>query len=238
MDDNEIHKNHRQRLRKRLFTNPDSLSKYELLELLLFFAVPRRNVNPDAHRLLNKYGSLKNILHANAEDLAQVDGIGEIAAAYLSALGKALDVIEVEKQDDTKIYSFENVKSYFIRMIGSQPTESFCAVYLAKNGRILLREVYTCNKSDSVEIDVAPFMRAFALVKPHAVVVAHNHPSGNVNPSPEDDSATEKMAMLFSLSNVKLYDHIIVGSSDVFSYRMDGRIDKIIQSVNLRCKGL
>ena len=89
-----------------------------------------------------------------------------------------------------------------------------------------------------VSVDMIPFSRSFSNVKPYAVVIAHNHPSGNPAPSVRDDTATEKLAMLFSLNNVRLYDHLIVGATDVFSYRMDGRLDKIIRSANLRFAGL
>ena len=77
MEEKDIHKEHRKRLRERFDKDPGGFTKHELLELLLFYAIPRRNVNPVAHKLLAKYGSVKNVLRADGKDLAEVDGIGD-----------------------------------------------------------------------------------------------------------------------------------------------------------------
>lgn len=238
MEEKDIHKEHRKRLRERFDKDPGGFTKHELLELLLFYAIPRRNVNPVAHKLLAKYGSVKNVLRADGKDLAEVDGIGESAATYLNLIGKLLDVVADEKQDETKIYRFEDIKIYLLNLFKAATAEQFCAIYLSKNERILFKEVYTDNDKNGVSVDMIPFSRSFSNVKPYAVVIAHNHPSGNPAPSVRDDTATEKLAMLFSLNNVRLYDYLIVGATDVFSYRMDGRLDKIIRSANLRFAGL
>lgn len=238
MEEKDIHKEHRKRLRERFDKDPGGFTKHELLELLLFYAIPRRNVNPVAHKLLAKYGSVKNVLHADGKDLAEVDGIGESAATYLNLIGKLLDVVADEKQDETKIYRFDDIKIYLLNLFKAATAEQFCAIYLSKNERILFKEVYTDNDKNGVSVDMIPFSRSFSNVKPYAVVIAHNHPSGNPAPSVRDDTATEKLAMLFSLNNVRLYDYLIVGATDVFSYRMDGRLDKIIRSANLRFAGL
>lgn len=238
MEEKDIHKEHRKRLRERFDKDPGGFTKHELLELLLFYAIPRRNVNPVAHKLLAKYGSVKNVLRADGKDLAEVDGIGESAATYLNLIGKLLDVVADEKQDETKIYRFDDIKIYLLNLFKAATAEQFCAIYLSKNERILFKEVYTDNDKNGVSVDMIPFSRSFSNVKPYAVVIAHNHPSGNPAPSVRDDTATEKLAMLFSLNNVRLYDHLIVDATDVFSYRMDGRLDKIIRSANLRFAGL
>ena len=238
MEEKDIHKEHRKRLRERFDKDPGGFTKHELLELLLFYAIQRSNVNPVAHKLLAKYGSVKNVLRADGKDLAEVDGIGESAATYLNLIGKLLDVVADEKQDETKIYRFDDIKIYLLNLFKAATAEQFCAIYLSKNERILFKEVYTDNDKNGVSVDMIPFSRSFSNVKPYAVVIAHNHPSGNPAPSVRDDTATEKLAMLFSLNNVRLYDHLIVGATDVFSYRMDGRLDKIIRSANLRFAGL
>ncbi len=238
MEEKDIHKDHRQRLRERFNKDSNGFSKHELLELLLFYAIPRRNVNPVAHKLLSKYGSLKNVLKADARDLSETDGIGESAATYLNVLGKALDVIAEERQDEMKVYSPEDARIYLLNLFKGSRTEKFCALYLSKTNKIVFREVYTSDSEDKVNVETIPFSRSFLNVKPYAVVIAHNHPSGNPNPSSEDDASTEKLAMLFALNNIRLYDHLIVGASDIYSYRNDGRLEKISQSVNLRFTGL
>lgn len=178
MEEKDIHKEHRKRLRERFDKDPGGFTKHELLELLLFYAIPRRNVNPVAHKLLAKYGSVKNVLRADGKDLAEVDGIGESAATYLNLIGKLLDVVADEKQDETKIYRFDDIKIYLLNLFKAATAEQFCAIYLSKNERILFKEVYTDNDKNGVSVDMIPFSRSFSNVKPYAVVIAHNHPSG------------------------------------------------------------
>ncbi len=236
--DKDLHKDHRQRLRERFDNDPKGFSKHELLELLLFYAIPRHNVNPIAHKLIDKYGSLTQVLHANAEDIAEVDGIGPSAATYLTVLGRALDIIATEEEEQQKIYSFEKCKSYFLKVLGSLDTERFCAIFLSKSDKIIMRKIYTDESENSVSVDTIPFVKSLVNPKISAVVIAHNHPSGNPTPSRADDLATEKLAMLFALNGVKLYDHVIVGGNEVYSYRMDERLEKILNSANRRFEGL
>lgn len=223
----DLHKAHRARMRERILESPESFTKHELLEFLLYQAIPRRNVNSESHKLIAKYGSINDVLHADPVDLAEVDGIGVAAATFLAAIGRAVDMVNEEKQDETKIYSLDSVKEYLVKSMGSLDDEVVCAFYLSKNNRIIKRETYTDNEESKVSVSLAPFTRAFINLKPYAVVVAHNHPSGIARPSKADDGSTEKMFLLFSLANVKLYDHIIVTSNEVFSYRLDGRLSAI-----------
>ena len=218
----DLHKAHRARMRERFLESPDSFTKHELLEFLLYQAIPRRNVNSEAHKLIAKYGSINEVLHADPTDLAEVDGIGVAAATFLAAVGRAVDIVNEEKQDETKIYSLDSVKEYLVNSMGGLTEE-----VVSKSNRIIKRETYTDNDEGKVSVSLAPFTRAFANLKPYAVVVAHNHPSGIAKPSKADDSATEKMFLLFSLANVKLYDHIIVTADGVYSYRLDGRLSAI-----------
>lgn len=160
MEEKDIHKEHRKRLRERFDKDPGGFTKHELLELLLFYAIPRRNVNPVAHKLLAKYGSVKNVLRADGKDLAEVDGIGESAATYLNLIGKLLDVVADEKQDETKIYRFDDIKIYLLNLFKAATAEQFCAIYLSKNERILFKEVYTDNDKNGVSVDMIPFSRA------------------------------------------------------------------------------
>ena len=101
-----------------------------------------------------------------------------------------------------------------------------------------MRKIYTDESENSVSVDTIPFVKSLVNPKISAVVIAHNHPSGNPTPSRADDLATEKLAMLFALNGVKLYDHVIVGGNEVYSYRMDERLEKILNSANRRFEGL
>lgn len=228
-----VHENHRQRLRDKFLTNPSSLNKHEILELLLFYAIPRKNVNPLAHLLIDKFGSLNGVLSANADELLAIEGMGKSTASFLTTIGKLIEEIsEEEIQDGLKFFNLENVKKYLIKFFANYDKEVFYAFFLSKNNKVIAKASYTSDKVDEINFLLSEFSRSFANIKPYAVVVAHNHPSGNPEPSPKDDSATEKMYLMFSLSGVKLYDHVIIARNKFYSYSADGRLDQIALSIN------
>lgn len=230
---NNVHENHRQRLRDKFLTNPNSLNKHEILELLLFYAIPRKNVNPLAHVLLDKFGSISSVFNADANELKSVEGMGDSTTAFITILGKLLQVVaEEEIQDDVKLFNLENVKKYLIKFFSNYDKEVFYAFFLSKTEKVIAKVSYTSDKVDEINFLLSEFSRSFAHIKPHAVVIAHNHPSGNPEPSKKDDSATEKMYLMFSLNGVQLYDHVIVAGNKFYSYNSDGRLSKIAESVN------
>lgn len=104
-DDKEknVHENHRCRLRERFVKSPESLSKHELLELALFSALPRVNVNPVAHRIINKFGTLGAALHAPVSELESIDGVGPAAAAFISVMGALTDCALAESLPAKKL---------------------------------------------------------------------------------------------------------------------------------------
>ena len=228
-----VHENHRQRLRDKFLANPNSLNKHEILELLLFYAIPRKNVNPLAHQLIDKFGSINGVLTASANELLTVDGMGKSTASFITTLGKLMETVaEEELQEGLKFFNLENVKKYLIKFFSNYDKEVFYAFFLSKTDKVIAKASYTSDKVDEINFLLSEFSRSFANIKPYAVVVAHNHPSGNPEPSPKDDSATEKMYLMFSLSGVKLYDHIIIARNKIYSYNSDGRLAQIAQSVN------
>ena len=227
-----LHENHRQRIKERFLKSPESLNKHELLELLLFYAIPRRNVNPDAHRLLDKFGSINAILNASPNELISVDGIGENTATFLKTINSLITLISQEKQDAIKLYNLSSVKDYLIHFFSNYNNEVFYAFLLSKTEKIISKIQFTSGKIDEINFLASEFNKAFANTNPYAVVIAHNHPSGNPEPSKKDDATTEKLYLSFALSGVKLYDHVIVGGNKIYSYKTDGRLYEIMASVN------
>ncbi len=223
----EIHKNHRKRLKERFMKNPQSLSKHELVELLLFYSIPRRNTNPLAHLLIDKFGSISNILRTDPKDLMTVNGVGENTAAFLYLIGKLSETLDEESADDLVIYNYDNVKTYLVSFYAKADVEIFCAFFLAKDGRVLRRETYSSGNADKVSFLCSELAREVAIIKPDSVVITHNHPSGNPLPSRDDDVSTERIYYMLSFAGVKLYDHVIVAKDKTYSYRSDGRLAKI-----------
>ena len=127
-----VHEDHRQRLRDKFLANPNSLNKHEVLELLLFYAIPRKNVNPLAHHLLDKFGSVNAVFNAQSNELKSIEGIGDSTVAYITMLGKLLELVaEEEIQEGLKFFNLENVKKYLIKFFSSFDKEVFYAFFLS-----------------------------------------------------------------------------------------------------------
>jgi len=163
-----------------------------------------------------------------------IEGIGENAAAFLKTISSLINLISQEKQDAIKFYSLQSVKDYLVNFFSNYNNEVFYAFLLSKTEKIISKIQFTSGKIDEINFLASEFNKAFANNKPYAVVIAHNHPSGNPEPSKKDDATTEKLYLSFALSGVKLYDHIIVGGNKVYSYKTDGRLNEIMYSINER----
>ena len=149
-------------MRDRFVKSPDSLSNHELLELALFYAVPRVNVNPLAHTLINKYGSLSAVIHTPAEDLKQIDGVGDSVAAYLNMLGKISDTAQEEKFNNLKFYNYAEVKNYVVKHYSYYQSEVFTVFLLDAKARIIGRESFTQNRAfyhDRLQQETNPEIR-------------------------------------------------------------------------------
>lgn len=228
-----MHEGHRSRMIDKVVENVDLLSDHEILEVLLFYAIPRKNVNEIAHKLLDSFGSLKNVLAADAYSLMCVDGVGKSTAAFFVSLSKCFSRVQNEKDKLPEIYSFESCKRQLISAFKNASEEKFLALFLDRNGKIILRKIFSSHSGFMVDINLDELIKGTLVKKPHSIVVCHNHLSGNVTPSFSDDRATEKICISLRLNNIILYDHIIVSDEKFYSYRADGKLESIIKNAEL-----
>lgn len=226
-DDKEknIHENHRNRLRERFAKSPESLSGHELLELALFSVLPRVNVNPVAHRLINRFGSIGAVLHAPLDELTQVEGIGPSAANFLSVTGALCDCVLQENMPAKKIYTFRDAEEFLLKFYRNQKLETFLAITLNAAGEVIGKETFSQREVGQVNVDLSDLTRVVSGAGVTSAIVAHNHPNGVCRPSDEDDVATEKLLFLCHVASIRLDDHLIVAGGKVFSYRLSGRLD-------------
>ena len=164
--------------------------------------------------------------------MTSVDGIGENTATFLTLIGELIEVIQDEEQEEFTLFSFDKAKSYLTKFFAGYDKEVFYAFFLSKTDKVIAKVAYTSEKVNEINFLLSEFSRAFASIKPHAIIIAHNHPSGNPTPSKKDDESTSKIYLLLSLSGVKLYDHVIVAGKSIYSYSKDGRLDVIKNSIN------
>lgn len=227
-----MHEGHRKRMAEKLNAASDALQDHELLEILLFNAIPRKNTNPIAHELITAFGSLRNVFSATAEELLCVKGVGVETANYIICVGKIMERAYRSKDNFPERFTFEAFSDYLkvhMRPLQDEILEIFC---LDKNERIKFSKRFTSNNEVAVMMRAEDVNRFLATCCPYGIVVAHNHPKNSCAPSPEDDRFTAKLMMQCTLNNIIFFDHIIVGNDNVFSYYRIGKIDEYRKKYN------
>lgn len=209
-----------------------NLYDHEILEILLFYVFPRVNTNPIAHNLLGRFGSIDAVLHAEIDELKEVDGVGDGVANFLRVVGlcteRAKSVNEVRK-----IVTGGDFKE-FVEYRFKGKREEYLEIYLLdKGGKILRVLSYSDSKKNTVQVHLKDITREIALVKPNNLLLAHNHPNGNPNPSADDISFTSAVHIACMINCVDLQDHIIYTEDKLFSFRDEYVLDKIKSECNI-----
>lgn len=221
-----MHEGHRQRMIARLEAHEDSLNDHELLEILLFNAIPRKNTNELAHALLNKFGSFSALSRADLASLSSVDGIGKNTAAYLRCVFLSLERVHItpsEKFPSARNFSsFSELLAERLRGLNRELIELFAT---DKNGNILGVETYTSGEQERAQLTPCAVSKFFATYDPKALVIAHNHLTDPASPSQSDDHFTLQMQAACAFHGIPLYDHIIVSPSEMYSYHLCSRFD-------------
>lgn len=232
----DIHSGHRQRMYEKLSIFNQSLADHELLEILLFSYIPRRNTNGLAHLLIKEFGSLENVFNATVEELMLVEGVGKTVANGIVVTAEIIKRIIKAKSKKAKfssVLSYGLIERDVVNYFNLQTEEKFIVILYDNNARKMSVLEYFDKKKDQVSADIPEIARAIALHKPTYIVMAHNHPSGSPKPSFNDDLATGKMNILCSSHGVTLVDHIIVCDQTAYSYHVEGQMDRIKKAYNL-----
>lgn len=227
-----MHEHHRDRLREKALSDVSILNDYELLELILFGVVPRRNTNDISHRLIDEFGSLKAVFSASPKLLESVEGVGKITAAHIAAMGAAIGRIGETKDFFPEFFSFDGIRQPLVEFYKPYREEVFTVFFLDKKLKIVSRRMFYGHNVSEVVIDLNELSRQVVLNKPDFVVIAHNHLSGNTLPSNADDIATQKICLILTLNGSALLDHIIVSKENVYSYYYERRLDRIRKKVS------
>lgn len=217
---------HRKRLRARfLKTGLEGFSDYEIVELLLTLAIPRSDVKQPAKALLRRFGSLRGILDAPLAELQSVKGIGEVAAVSLQVVRESATLYLQKMAEGTETLKEPQQLIDFWRMrIGSLKHEVFAVAYLDSACRVLHNGVETLQKGTVDRAAVYPrnIVEAALRRQAAALVLAHNHPNGKVEPSEHDKILTRAVVLAAETVNLQIVDHLIVSSQDAFSFRKAG----------------
>lgn len=220
-----LHTGHRARLRRRFLEEGlDAFEDHQVLELLLFFAIPRRDTNELAHLLLKRYGSFATVLEADPVDLAESEGIGEAAATLLSlvpALTRRYSVDRARQERHTLTTS-ERAAEFLVPFMAGRTEEVFYVVCLDTQCRVIVSALVSEGLPDRTHVETRTVVETALRHKAHSVILAHNHPSGRAKPTTADHRVTEKLVSAFNAIDIAVRDHIIVAGEDWHSFTRAG----------------
>lgn len=220
MGDN-LHKGHRKRVKARFIKdgNLDSFEYHQILELLLFYAIPMKDTNEMAHKLLNEYGSFHNLLNASPEDLMKRCKVTENAAVLISMIPHlSRRYLNSAWDKNVRINSLNIASEYFNSLLAGEPYESFYMLCLDVNKRLIKAVKISEGNVGGAHIYIDKVVDWALLYKTSYVLIGHNHPSGTMKPSKSDVDATEKIKLALDTINMLLLDHIIVCGQKNYSF--------------------
>ena len=219
-----IHDGHREKMRRRFLSGGlEQFADHEALELLLYYAIPRRDTNPIAHALMERYGSLSAVLTAPVEDLQKVEGIGESAAILLKLAPQLYRKAKLsDAEQETVLSSVERVGAYLLERFAGEKNEVVYQLCLDRKGRLLACKKLGEGGIASADLDVRRLVENAILTGASAVILSHNHPSGVALPSRDDYAATDRAKAALNVVGVALTDHIIVADGDFVSMADSG----------------
>ena len=225
MTEMALHDGHRQRKKQRFLQHGlDSFADHEVLELLLFYAIPRRDTNETAHRLLEHFGTLKGVLTASVEELQKVEGVGESAAAFLHLLQAVGYRALRTAGDDTILNSVDSAGAYFQKLLRGERREVLYQVCLDAKGKVLSHKRLSSGTVSMAPVNVREVVENALYTDASGVLLAHNHPSGIALPSEEDRQITMQIRQALGTMGIELVDHIIVADNDFVSMAASGML--------------
>ena len=218
-----IHSGHRERIREQYISHgAEAFLDHQFLELLLTYAIPRRDTNELAHQLLERFGSLEGIFTAEIELLMLVEGVGEGTAVFLRMQGDLIRRLRMRRLTDARgqirLASPVDAARYAISQLSLNTYERVLAVCL--NAKKAVQSCETILGGSLAEAQIYPrnIAEVALLKRAHGILLIHNHPSGDPTPSQADAETTESVRAALESIGVQLYDHIVVGGEHAYSF--------------------
>ncbi len=221
VEDAQHYVGHRERLRARFLKGgSDALADYELLELVLFRAIPRRDVKPLAKALLARFGSFAGVVSARPERLREIAGLGEAAIVELKIVAEAAKrFTKVKVENRPAMGSFSAVLDYCRTAMAFLDREEFRILFLDKKNLLIADEVQSTGTIDHAPVFPREIIRRAFELNATALILIHNHPSGDPSPSQTDIQMTRQIVSLGKSLNVAVHDHLIIGRDGFTSFK-------------------
>lgn len=221
------HAGHRDRLRGRFIkSGPGACEDYELLEMLLFAAIPRRDVKPLAKKLLSEFGGIAGVLAASHEDLKKVKGLNDNSAALLKvahALTQRMLLGDIEKKP--VLGSWQKLIDYCYVAMAHEKREHFRVLFLNRKNQLIADEVQQIGTVDHAPVYPREIIKRALELGATALILVHNHPSGDPAPSDSDLAMTEEIIRAARALDVLVHDHLIISKNGHTSFKSLGLLD-------------
>jgi len=223
-DDKPHHLGHRERLRERLLDKGgESLADYEVVEFLLFGAKPRGDVKPLAKELIRRFGSFARVMAAEPRKLAEVPGMGTASVAAIKVVQNAAARLAREQaMEHTVISSWDNLIAYCRIVMAELPVEQFRILFLDRKNKLIADEAQARGTVDHTPVYTREVVHRALELGASAIILVHNHPSGDPAPSKADVQMTREIAEAAKRLNIQIHDHVIIARSGHASFKTLG----------------
>lgn len=194
---------------------------YQLLEMLLFFSIPRRDTKPIAKELLEIFGSMDDLLNANIEQISSVKGVGPETARLIKLAGDVYKRALDGREKQTAIHGIKEAGAYFRRLLENEPKEKFAAMLLNNGGKLQFSGILDECSMERSDVPIIKLTELVSSRRASVIVIAHNHPDGIAEPSAADINTTLVIMDFLKKLDAVLADHVIIGANGVYSMRSD-----------------
>ena len=226
------HTGHRQRVRREFLENgfSETTPPHKILEMLLFYSIPRKDTNEIAHDLIDTFGSIEGVLDAPNDQLLKIKGISENSVALIKMILPIASIYRSQKVKPQQSFTTTNqIGNYLMEKYLNFKNETLSVTSFDSKGQIIAFDVISQGDSSAVELSVRKLVETVLKRNPVCVVLAHNHPKGIAIPSGEDVLLTEKCYEILSNINIRLLDHIVVANDDYVSMAQSKNFAYIFQ---------
>lgn len=215
-DNKSIHDGHRQRLKNKFIENGFvGFEPHNILELLLFYSIPRKDTNEIAHNLLNHFGSLKKVFSADFEELIKVEGIKESSATLIKMIPKiAQEYVALDLESVPVFDTANKIGQYFVNKYMDEKNEIVYAMLLNNKFELLSVDKIHEGSVNSAMVSMRKVLESVVRHNASMLILAHNHPNGSVCPSIEDIDTTSDLMTLFHAFGINLIEHFVVSGTE------------------------
>ncbi len=227
MSEKGTHDGHRDRMRDKFAEyGREAFSDHEMLEMLLYYCIPRRNTNELAHRLISRFGSLPRVMDASVEDLMG-EGLSRNTAIFMHLIRETGRSYYLDEKERPRFATIGDAAKYITKLLYGEKNEQMYIFLLDMKLRLVCHKKISEGSIDKVTVDIRNLFKTVLSSNASYAVLAHNHPSGSPRPTREDIDLTSHIVRLLAMVNVKLCDHLIVSNDNFYSFNQGMGIEDV-----------